>query len=29
MKTGVPTLMRVKSHSASGIRIRTHPCDAE
>ncbi len=29
MKTGVPTRTRLNSHSASGIRMRTHPWDAE
>jgi hypothetical protein len=29
MKTGVPTFTCVKSHSASEIRMRTHPCEAE
>jgi hypothetical protein len=29
MNTGVPTSTRWKSHSASEIRMRTHPCDAE
>ena len=29
MKTGVPTLTCRNSHSASGIRIRMQPCEAE
>ena len=29
MKTGVPTETRSKSHSASGIRMRMQPWDAE
>ena len=29
MKTGVPTFTCRKSHSASGIRIRMQPCEAE
>ena len=29
MKTGVPTFTCWKSHSASGIRMRMQPCEAE
>ena len=29
MKTGVPTFTRWNSHSASEMRMRTQPCDAE
>ena len=29
MKTGVPTSTCWKSHSASGMRMRMQPCDAE
>ena len=29
MNTGVPTSTRSKSHSTSGISMRTHPCEAE
>ena len=29
MKTGVPISTWLKSHSASGIRIRMQPCEAE
>ena len=28
-RTGVPYVTCVNSHSASGIRIRMHPCEAE
>jgi hypothetical protein len=29
MNTGVPICTRWNSHSASGMRIRMHPCEAE
>ena len=29
ISTGVPTFTRLKSHSASGTRIRMHPWEAE